>query len=46
MKTRPNYLNRQKRLADILISKGLDALLIKKKENIFYLTGSRGEDSL
>lgn len=46
MKTRPNYLNRQKRLTDTLASRAIDALLIRKRENIFYLTGARGEDSV
>ena len=40
------YNNRQKRLVKFLINKPLDAFLVRKKENISYLTGARGEDSL
>ena len=40
------YLIRQKKLRALLASNSLDALLVRKRENIFYLTGSRGEDSV
>lgn len=40
------HTNRQKKLKTLLASGVLDALLIRKKENIFYLTGARGEDSV
>ncbi len=32
-------------LAKFLAEKGLDAILIKKKQNIAYLTGARGDDA-
>lgn len=41
-----NYSLRQNKLSKILASKKLDALLIRKKQNISYLTGTRGEDSI
>ncbi len=36
---------RQKKLLKILASRSLDALIIKKKQNIFYLTGAKGDDA-
>ncbi|MCX5687335.1 MAG: Xaa-Pro peptidase family protein [Candidatus Omnitrophica bacterium] len=41
-----NYNNRQKKLIEFLKGNSLDAFLVKKKENIAYLTGSRGEDAI
>jgi Xaa-Pro aminopeptidase len=41
-----NYSDRQKRLIKFLADKHIDGFLIRKKENITYLTGSRGDDSI
>ena len=41
-----NHAERQLRLLTLLKSHSLDALLVRKKENIFYLTGARGEDAI
>ncbi len=41
-----DYISRQKKLLKILESKSLDALLIKKKQNIFYFTGAKGDDAI
>ncbi|MBU4457716.1 MAG: Xaa-Pro peptidase family protein [Candidatus Omnitrophica bacterium] len=41
-----NYLQRQHKLKKLLDSNHLDALLIRKKQNIAYLTGIRGDDSI
>jgi len=41
-----HYISRQKKLLKILESKSLDALIIKKKQNIFYLTGAKGDDAI
>ncbi|MFH1782383.1 MAG: Xaa-Pro peptidase family protein [Candidatus Omnitrophota bacterium] len=40
------YIKRHKRLLALLKDYSLDALLVKKKQNIHYLTGSKGEDSI
>ena len=40
------YKDRQKKLVKFLINERLNAFLIRKKENISYLTGARGEDSI
>lgn len=40
------YASRQKKLLKILKSRSLDALIIKKKQNIFYLTGAKGDDAI
>ena len=40
------YKDRQKKLIKFLINESLDAFLIRKKENISYLTGARGEDAV
>jgi len=40
------YKDRQKKLIKFLINEPLDAFLVRKKENIAYLTGARGEDSI
>ena len=41
-----NYTERQQRLLKLLKSHSLDALLVRKKENILYLTGARGDDAI
>jgi Xaa-Pro aminopeptidase len=41
-----NYLKRQRKLIKFLSDKSLDAFLVKKKENIAYFTGARGEDAV
>ena len=41
-----NYLKRQRRLIRLLESNSLDAFLVKKRQNITYLTGTRGEDAV
>ncbi|NQV04138.1 MAG: aminopeptidase P family protein [Candidatus Omnitrophica bacterium] len=41
-----NYAERQLKLLTLLKSHSLDALLVRKKENIFYLTGARGDDAI
>jgi len=41
-----NYLQRQHKLKKLLYSNHLDALLIRKRQNIDYLTGVRGDDSI
>lgn len=41
-----SYGARQKKLIKFLADESLDSLLIKKKENIAYLAGIRGEDAL
>lgn len=41
-----NYSYRQKKLIELLKDESLDAFLVRKKENIAYLTGSRGEDAV
>jgi len=41
-----NYLNRQKRLLRLIEEKSIDGLLIRKKENINYLTGLKGADAI
>ncbi|MDO8603047.1 MAG: Xaa-Pro peptidase family protein [Candidatus Omnitrophota bacterium] len=40
------YKDRQKKLIKFLINERLDAFLIRKKENIAYLSGARGDDSI
>ncbi|MFH1853772.1 MAG: Xaa-Pro peptidase family protein [Candidatus Omnitrophota bacterium] len=46
MKIAFNFPLRQRKLLDVLEAKSLDALIVRKKENISYLTGARGEESL
>ena len=41
-----SYIDRQKKLIKFIAAKSLDAFLVRKKENIAYLTGSRGEDAV
>ncbi|MBU4312061.1 MAG: aminopeptidase P family protein [Candidatus Omnitrophica bacterium] len=41
-----NYFNRTRRLIGALKAKKVDALLVRKKQNIAYLTGTKGEDAL
>ncbi len=41
-----NYAKRQGKLIKLLRSKSLDTLLVRKKQNIFYLTGVKGEDAI
>jgi len=41
-----NYVDRQKKLLGLLKKKNIDALLIRKRQNIAYLTGTRGEDAI
>jgi len=41
-----SYIDRQNKLIAYLKKESIDAFLIKKKENIAYLTGSRGEDAI
>jgi Xaa-Pro aminopeptidase len=40
------YVNRQKKIKKLLASRDIDALLVRKKENISYLTRTRGESSV
>ncbi len=41
-----NYFDRTRRVTGVLKAKKADALLIRKKQNIAYLTGTKGEDAL
>jgi len=41
-----NYKARQKKLLKILESKSLDGFLIKKRENISYLVGAKGNEAV
>ena len=41
-----NYIDRQNKLIAYLKKESVDTFLIRKKENIAYLTGSRGEDAI
>ncbi len=41
-----NYLLRQDKLKKLLETKSLDAFLVKKKQNLSYLTGTKGEDAV
>ena len=41
-----NYLQRQHKLKKLLDSNHINALLIRKRQNIDYLTGVRGDDSM
>ncbi len=41
-----DYSDRQKKLIKFLRGNSLDAFLVRKKENIAYLTGARGEDAV
>ena len=41
-----DYIGRQQKLIELLRLNSLDALLIRKKQNISYLTGIRGEDTI
>ena len=41
-----NYTKRQDRLKNLLESASLDAFLMKKKQNISYLVGTKGEDAV
>jgi len=41
-----NYLKRQRRLIRLLESNSLDGLLVRKKQNIAYLTGTSGEGTM
>ncbi|MDP6685903.1 MAG: Xaa-Pro peptidase family protein [Candidatus Omnitrophota bacterium] len=41
-----DHKKRQKNLIKILKKTSLDALIIRKKQNIAYLTGTRGEDAI
>lgn len=41
-----SYIDRQNKLIAYLKKESIGAFLIKKKENISYLTGSRGEDAI
>ncbi len=41
-----DYTSRQKKLLKILESKSLDSFLVRKKENISYLVGAKGEDAI
>ena len=40
-----SYIDRQNRLRELLDKKGLDAFLVRKKQNISYLTGVKGDDA-
>jgi len=40
------YIDRQNKLIAYLKKESIGAFLVKKKENIAYLTGSRGEDAI
>jgi len=39
------YIDRQDKLQNFLAEKGLDAFLVRKKQNIAYLTGIKGDDA-
>ncbi len=41
-----NYKDRQKKLIKFLASESLGSFLVRKKENIAYLTGTRGDDAV
>lgn len=41
-----NYIDRQNKLLKVLEEESLDAFLVRKKENISYLVGPRGEDAV
>ena len=41
-----DYTLRQNKLLDLLGANSLDALLIRKKQNISYLVGTKGEDAV
>jgi len=41
-----NYIDRQNKLRVFLAKESLDAFLVRKKENISYLVGPRGEDAV
>jgi Xaa-Pro aminopeptidase len=41
-----SYIDRQRKLTARLDKESVDAFLVRKKENIAYLTGSRGEDAV
>ena len=41
-----DYIKRQRKLLGSLRAKNLDALLVRKRQNISYLTGVRGEDAI
>lgn len=41
-----DHIARQKRLLKIMEAESLDALLVRKKQNISYLTGIKGEDAI
>lgn len=41
-----NYIERQKKLLALLKDKSFDAFLVRKKQNIAYLTNTKGEDAL
>jgi len=41
-----SYIDRQNKLIAYLKKESVDAFLIRKKENIAYLTGSRGENAI
>jgi len=40
------HLERQKKIISLLAEKSLDCLIVRKKENIAYLTGTKGEDAI
>ncbi|MBU1006088.1 MAG: Xaa-Pro peptidase family protein [Candidatus Omnitrophica bacterium] len=40
-----NYSARQKKLITLMDARSLDLFLVRKKQNIFYLTGARGDDA-
>ncbi len=41
-----SYSARKKKLIKFLTDKSADAFLVRKKENIAYLTGAGGEDAV
>lgn len=41
-----SYADRQNKLAAFIKKKSIDAFFVRKKENIAYLTGSRGDDAV
>lgn len=41
-----NYAERQQKLLKLLKPHSLDAFLVRKKENMLYLTGARGDDAI
>jgi len=41
-----NYIDRQNKVLRLLALNALDALLIKKRQNIAYLTGIKGDDAI